>query len=573
MKRSKIVVSLLLLLFVLSGCTFLTKTGAITGTVNDAASGQAIPDATVTIKGSNTTPATTNASGAFSFQKLAYGNVELIVAAAGYITKTVPVAVNASTAVVNIQLEQTPLEVADAKKLVKDFRTSLYEVGSIGVNESGLVVQFKEDVQKFYADITPYLEELGYGLAHLQIVASVPGEYEYSGWDSNTGRPIYDLIEEYDRTGTKWSWKVVNPLTNMSVEINLPNIDSCFIENTDGSLTIDFTNAQFDCKLKSGLYQNAVYTGQVNIGNANVKSYQTTYEDKTITLKVPSGKTVTAKFVVDPKVDKVGSIDIDASFDLTEANSNLKMALDGSVKTPVFIYTGALSVEVKGLGTNITIDEGLLKPFTIKGTGKLENTLFTTTGSIAADVLVITVPMSDQPVICLPTTFEIDGSYTSSKTEFTGSIHVELLNGSSFTVNEIWIPEIEAAVNGQVKNQEQTYLLNLNAKFTDGENVKITTRLAATNKYDLAGNFSISLESGLTAASMVNENGLFIQFDVAATTPNNIGGIYQQKDGPKFATIAVVLENPENPVVSVNFTDNTSEIIPLNPLVYLVPGV
>lgn len=574
MKRSRIFVGLLLLLLVvLSGCNFgpNVQKGTITGTVKVVNTGEAIPGATVTLKGT-TTSATTNADGAFQIANVIYGNVELIVNATGYIAKTVAVTVNAATVTVNVELEKTPLEITDAKQFVKDFRTSFYEMGSIALAETGVVSQFQDEVQQFFTDIAPYLGPLGNGLMHLQILSYQPGRYIME--EDEYGDPIYTLIEAGNIDDPQWVWKVIDPTAKIAVELYSPNVDECLTESEDGdSVTIDFTDTTFGYKITSTENANAVYTGQIKVGKDNVKSYQLTDGETNLTIKVPSGKTVTANFVVDPKVATVGSITIDASFDLTEADTNLTFALDGTITTPVFTYTGNLTVNMDGIGTVINPEELSPQPFTVNGSGTLKNDFFEATGNFSVKIIVImlTDEYDTEVTVYLPVRGGLEGTYKSANTEYHGYIQVELLNGSTFNFSESWIPKIKATLHGEVKNLENTYLLNLEADFTDNQNVIITTRMAATNKYDLAGSFNYNLDNGLTKASMVNENGLYIEFDVTSTVPENIGGIYQKQGGPQFATIAVVLEDEENPYVSVNFTDSTSEIIPLNPLVYLMP--
>lgn len=540
----------------------------LTGTVVIKGTTTGIPGVLITFSGSTKT-ASTDANGAYAVD-LPYGNYDLTATKDGFETVKTTVSLNNTTGTKDLEMVKIilPGTVESAKLFVTNFKTSMYELGNIYLGERDTVKdQYLKSVN-FFQGIAPYMNELGFELIHLQVVGRMPGDYTFEGYDFNN-QPIYTMTNPADVDGDTWYWNVTDSITNYTVKFSVPNVNK-HLSKTDNVVNVDFTGITVFCSITNPDSPTS-FDATLKVGSTNVTEYTFTVpngpeQNVIFKVKVPTGPTAELVSTIESGDETVGNIKTTAKLDIKSLIDTQEMVLSGTVTTPVFTYTGQLSLDIEGLGTDFDVNKLLSSSYKISGSGTLANPAF----KLTSDFNVHFVYVASYGFIA--DLANLHGQYKSVNTQFDGNVNYVFKNAKTYEFGlkptPDNYPQQDIEFMGNLINADKTFTVDLH--FSSPEFQKIALNmLIATSHFTLEGKLSLVEGEELTAIHLVNAaNGLTLELNTMPTTENVIGHIFNSTTGTQLATLKLDTQLGVRCILVV-YSNGDSEIVPLNPLSYL----
>ena len=546
----------------------------VTGTMKVKGSSTVIPGVSIVF---NSETAISGLDGNFSID-LPYGTYTVTASKEGFETIQQSVTLNSATQTINMEMsEQTkPVSVETAKDLVKDFKTSLYHLGTTYLSEKNLIEAQYLETLKFYEGIYPYLNEVGFALQHLNAMEMEPGTYTFVRFDAD-GWPLYELETPQDADSATWKWVIEDSIYGFNVSMSIPNASKHIVTSLDGStITADFTNCDVICAVKSDSNPEAVYNFTLHINDTNVTTYSYTYEEEyyngseevtkqiTVNVKVPSGPTATILATIDPHKAEVGKIVLDSKFNIESLTDGKQLALDGTLTTPAFTYKGELKLKVENLtDNNLNINQPY--PLVLTANGTLTNPTYTLSAGCTLHFEPI---ITEGPVLDKAT---ITGSYVTAQTSFEGCVDYVFVNVKTYDFEEMDSPTnypvMTFAFDGTVENGTKSYAVDLELTMPTMDSVNVDMHMA-TPYFSLEGALVYTSEDGFIKADVNSTTGLTLNFKLPAIAANQIGTIINTANGDQLAVLKLDDTFGQTNLLIV-YKDGSSEIVPLNPAAYL----
>lgn len=541
----------------------------LTGTVLVKGTTTPIPGVAVSFSGSTKT-ATTDANGVYAID-LAYGTYDLTATKEGFDTVKASITLNGSTSKKDLEMVKQilPGTVESAKIFVTNFKTSMYELGQIYLDEQNTV---KDQYQKsitFFQGIAPYMQELGAGLSHLYIVGhGEPGDYTFDGFDEY-GEPIYTLTNPADVDGDTWYWNVTDELYGYTTKFSVPNVNK-HMSRVDNVVSIDLTGTSVNCSVTSSAHPLATFNTTLKVNSTNVTDYSFKVHNGIdqyviFKVKVPAGPTAELASTIDSGDEAVGKITANAQLDVKSLIDAQELVLSGTVATPVWTYNGQLALRVEGLTNDFSDDQFFSSPLNISGSGTLGYKTF----KLTSDFNVHLAYIANFGLVA--DLANIHGQYKSVNTQFDGNFNYTFNNISTFKFGSEFskdnYPQQKFEFMGNLINGDRTFTVDL--IFNNPEYQKeVVDMLVATSHFTLEGKLNIVSGQELTAIQLTNvSNGLTLEFS-KPTTDGVVGHIFNSTNGTQLATLKLDTQLGVQTLLIV-YSNGDSEVLPLNPSAYL----
>lgn len=560
--------------------------GSIEGTVLYQGTDEPVEGVIVKVSGTDL-ETKTDIFGEFTFTNLVFDTYTLSLSKEQFVSTTQKVEVNADQVKVSVEIEEYFMD-APAKTLVNNFKTSMYQVGTIYFDEESIVVNnIENELMPFMGKIGPSLEEFAKGLGNLEVIEYVPGKYEYVesssvyewGWD-------YVLIEEGSFTADPVIWEVVDNRHNVTVTISASNINQMIQENAEGTqIDIDLRDVTFDVAVTSNT-SNANYTANVDISDTNAETFthrdfydedgDGVEETHVTNITIPTGSTANFSCVVDLDTwDPSNDMEMNGQLNLDLLTNDLLVDFSGSITTDIFEFQGNAGLKLQNVDVSHLEKLDSPHPFSVNIFGEFVTPKYKVSGDfqVAFGIVPGAYLVPDFEDI-IPYYADMGITYSSDRVDFQGNIVYEFVNydtyytDSSFSVYKDIQFEVEGNLADKIKNKE--YNLNLYFyKPEKAEEIQIDMDLQ-TSGFSLTGETVVMLSTGFVDISVMDNNLTHLKINVSE---NNVSGeevgSITYKDGLKYADIILNLDEFGMPSVTIEYTDGSWEVIPLNPLDYL----
>lgn len=523
----------------------------------------------------------TNLFGEFNFGELEYGVYTLVISKDGFEKHIQEIKLDQEK--VNVLIELREKENV-AKSMVGNFKNSMYQLGSVYFQEESVVQDnIMNDVMPFFEELSPNFEEMGRGLYHIEVIdkMEVPGEYECTWYEDEYGEyPVYTLIEPGDPLADEWVWKVHD--NGSLITIILPNMDEHVIEYDDyNQVDIDFTGSILEYNILSAT--NAEYRVLLAVGSADTRNltfthtefdeYNGTTETYVINAVVPFGPTAELDVTFDTDHnDEYQEIRVSGSMNLDTFREDMIFSIYGSVNTPVIEFYGELETHIFGAGNITEINELEGYSFNVWACGEVITDEFVVDGKIYIEVDYVEAidymgVYYSRPV---PYKAEMDLTYTSNETIFTGFINIDFLNYETFfaSTESSKFEDIQIYLAGDLTHGDQI-AYGVELFFTRPENHEVQANINLwTSEFGLWGELAYDDENGFTYIDLYDNN----ETHFTAEVPNRVDdghevGSIIGADNVIYGTVAYSEELGAS--FFIQYTDGEWEMLPLNPTAYL----
>ncbi len=569
MKRKLMVVSLLLIVIIVSGCNLFTKKGSLSGKVTDEFF-QPIKDALISIDGKTFA---TDAKGKYIATEIKATTQKVTVIADGYQKKEEMVEIKKDgTGELDFKLA---LSGNLAKQMVTNYSNSMYRLGTIAVCEESIIRDhFEKKLYPFYEDMGEYMAELISGLTHTQILEYAPGIYT-SVVDPEWGSIHYTLETPGSSTEDSLEWKVNDDNNGVIVTIVATNFERRMDDDSENSMTIDLTNSLFTYTIESTDNPDATYSASLEIGdqNSHIVSIIEPIDEYTTNFIVPSGPTAAIEVVFNPEQDNSNDdITVSGSFNLPQVIDELTLSLEGSIISSVARFDGYINF-------SMTAEEGVVdfySPMNIQGNGTFEfPDYYEISGGFDLNLAWLKYNDSDRDDTRINYSMELiieylqfDAGYKSDSTEFDGSIIYKVTNLGDFQGSEYFIPVRDLTLEGTLAYVDgDIYSVDVDYVYSSEEHTDMFSFMIAKNEITLNGDIAFNYETRIASVNVLDRNGSTLELECGDTSANGeeVGQILSA-DGSKLATIKKIIPTniSETPYLTVNYTEGEFDILYLD---------